>query len=100
MRLLATGRSTLRSHAFETADIPPAPIGASSRYRPLSCMPTSVLILSCPLWPIPWRTVRLRTWFRRRGVQPLRLPAAARADRRPGGPLGGAYGETARPDQV
>src|SRR6185295_4726739 len=37
--------------------MPPAPIWASSRYRPLSCIPTSVLISSALLWPI-WRCRR------------------------------------------
>src|SRR3954451_19334002 len=35
----------------------PAPIWTSSRYRPLSCIPTSVLISSALLWPI-WRCRR------------------------------------------
>src|SRR3954467_11677885 len=49
--LIATRRSRLTSKARQTGDIPPAPIWASSRYRPLSCMPTRVLIYAPVLWP-------------------------------------------------
>src|SRR3954469_3978541 len=39
--------------------MPPAPIWASSRYRPFSCMPTRVLILSLRLlWTTGWHGVR------------------------------------------
>src|SRR5436305_1883194 len=46
INLIATWRWRVSSVARYTVDIPPAPIRASSRYRPLSVVPSSVLMCS------------------------------------------------------